>query len=167
MAQRAPRFPSLAALLGAAALTAAAGCGSGNQSGTDAGADTMLFSCVTETRAVPYTPGMERTSTSGAYLGRLLSSAMNPPGKGIDTWSVQIVDSSAAPVDGLTVKAVPFMPDHNHGTSKKAVVTPEGEGRYTVTPVYFFMAGYWEVELTFQLAGGAPDAVMFPICIPG
>jgi hypothetical protein len=152
------------------ALTSAGlGCsaGLGANSSDAAPSEASFFSCDTETRAIPYSPGLERTSTSGAYTAKLMISDPAPPAKGTDVWTVMVVDASAAQVDGLTMTAVPFMPDHNHGTSVKAAVTGTGGGVYLVTPLYFFMAGYWEITLSFASDGGAAaDSVMFPICIP-
>jgi hypothetical protein len=46
-------------------------------------------------------------------------------------------------------------------------VTPTGsDGTYAITPLYLFMAGYWEVTLTIQV-GATRDDVVFPVCISG
>jgi hypothetical protein len=127
----------------------------------------MLFSCATEARALPYAPNLARSSDSGAFTVRLVSSDPAPPARGTETWTVAVVDQSGAPQDGLAIKVTPFMPDHNHGTSVKAAVTAAGAGTYTMSPLYLYMAGYWEVTLNLQTAGGTKDSVMFPVCIPG
>lgn len=135
---------------------------------TDAG---LLYSCATETRAKPYVPGLEVDSVSGAFKAALVSSVPGPPIKGSNAWTVTITDAAGAPQDDLTVTASPYMPDHRHPTTVRAVVTPahDGTGTYTVDPVYLYMPGYWEVTLTLQPASTtAPkDTVVFPICIAG
>jgi hypothetical protein len=148
-----------------AVIVGAAGCG--GPAGTPDGSAGPLYSCAMETRAVKYAPNLTRASASGAFQAILLESTPAPPARGSDEWTVKIVDVNAAPQDGLTVTAAPFMPDHNHPSTIKPVVTPLGGGAYTMTPLYLYMPGYWEITLTLQPSGGAKDSVMFPICIPG
>ncbi len=148
--------------------TAAVGCGSPDAMVDDASTG-PLYSCAAETRAVPYAPNVTRTSASGNYKAILLQSTPAPPSRGSDAWTVKFVDANDVAQDGLTVSAAPFMPDHGHPSTIKAVVTPLGAGEYSMTPLYLYMPGYWEVTLTLKPSadGGATDSVMFPICIPG
>ena len=120
-----------------------------------------------ESRAIPYAPNLTRASASGAYQAVLVASDPAPPIKGTNVWTVQILDAGGVPQDGLAMTASPFMPDHNHPSTVKALVTPMGGGDYVVKPLYLYMPGYWEVTLSLQPPGGAKDTVMFPICIPG
>jgi hypothetical protein len=164
--RQAPYPPSTLVLGVAAALAvgAAGGDGSGGVTPIDSG---PLYSCETETRAVPYAANLERTSDAGTYKAVLTSANPGPPAKGDNTWTVRILDANGVPVDGLTVTPAAIMPDHGHPPSVKPIATAGGDGTYTVTPLYFFMAGFWEVTLTLQPAGGAKDSVVFPICVPG
>jgi hypothetical protein len=164
------KTPGAGAALVLVAL-AAARCGSPDAS-PDATAG-PLYSCAAETRAVPYAPNLTRTSASGAFKAILLASVPAPPSRGSDAWTVKIVDANDVGQDGLLLAASPFMPDHGHPSTVKAVVTPLGGGEYSLTPLYLYMPGYWEVTITLRPPtgdGGAPgaaDSVMFPICIPG
>jgi hypothetical protein len=155
-------------LMLAAAL--AAGCG-GQNDAVDPSVDgsALLYSCATETRAVPYTANLSRPSLSGQSTAILVKSDPAPPVKGTNDWTLKILDASGAPESGLTIRASPFMPDHGHGPSVLPVVTPvSGQaGTYLASPVYLFMAGYWEVTFTWQPATGAQESAVFPICIPG
>jgi hypothetical protein len=90
-----------------------------------------------------------------------------PPAKGSNVWTIEVRDSGGASVEGLTITPSAFMPDHGHPAPLKPTATAAGGGTYTVTPLYFFMAGYWEVTLSFQPTGGAKETVTFPICVPG
>jgi hypothetical protein len=154
-------------LLGALSIGLWSGCGDG--AGTEATDAGLLYSCATETRAVHYMANLTLASTSGAFTAVLVESVPGPPAKGTNAWTVKILDASGAPQDGLTITGVPNMPDHRHPATVRPVVTPiEGSaGTYSVTPVYLFMPGYWEVTLTLQVTGGAKDTVVFPVCIPG
>jgi hypothetical protein len=127
----------------------------------------MLYSCATETRAPDdYTEAVTRTSAKGTYVATVTTSNPSPPAKGSDSWTVQIDDAGGAAIDGLTIGVVPFMPDHGHGTTVRALVTADGGGVYVMAPLYLYMEGYWEVTLNLQPPGGTPDTVMFPVCIP-
>jgi hypothetical protein len=146
------------------------GCG-GQNGAADPGADgsALLYSCATETRAVPYTANLSRPSLSGNSTAILVKSDPAPPIKGTNDWTLKILDASGNPESGLTIKASPWMPDHGHGPSVQPVVTPVSgpSGVYLASPVYLFMAGYWEVTFTWQPATGAQESAVFPICIPG
>jgi hypothetical protein len=159
----APPHPLAIGLTAALALAAASCGGSNAMPVIDSG---PLYSCATETRAVPYEPNLMRTSSAGTYTAVLVKADPAPPIKGDNTWTVRILDANQMPVDGLSITPSANMPDHNHPPSAKPVVTPLGNGSYSMTPLYLFMAGFWEVTLTLQPAGGDKDSVVFPICIP-
>jgi YtkA-like len=74
----------------------------------------------------------------------------DPPIRGDDVVEVAVTDANGAPVDGLTLDAQPWMPSHGHGTSVVPTVTPEGGGRYRIDHVYLYMAGTWELRLSFS-----------------
>jgi hypothetical protein len=150
-------------VLAALGASAAAACGPGGPG--DGGV--ALFSCETETRAVPYAPNLTRPSASGAFEAVLVSSVPAPPVKGTNTWTVRIVDRVGATQADLPMTASTFMPDHNHGSTVKAVVTPMADGLYLVKPLYLYMPGFWQIMLDVEPAAGTTDRVVFPICIPG
>jgi hypothetical protein len=172
------------ALLGLA--SAAGGCGkSGGQTQVmDAGDDGIEFAACLQVHqdkgVMPYAAGVSDPSSKGSFTATLVSSRPGypednrPPGpevKGVNTWSVSITDGSGAPVDGLTVDASPYMPDHRHGTTVTSVTTAQGGGSYQIAPLYLYMTGYWEVTLNITpppTDGGAPvtETVMFNLCIP-
>jgi hypothetical protein len=149
-------------LLAATALALVVACDGGGPA-DDGGA---LFSCDTEMRDVDYTPELTRTSASGDWKAVLVTSEPGPPIKGTNTWTVRVLDGAGTPRDDVTVTVRTFMPDHNHGSTVKAKVTPMGGGVYQVAPLYLYMAGLWQVTLDID-APAVPDSVMFPICIPG
>jgi hypothetical protein len=154
------RFTVLAAL-------SLVGCGS--SPGGAGPSDAMFANCAVETRAQPYQSGMQVMSSNGLFTVRLLESNPGPPVKGQNTWTVEVDDvASGAPLDGLDVAVLPWMPDHVHGSTPVAV-TPDTAGKYTLKPVYLYMSGYWEVRFTIvgNLAGQTTsDAAMIPMCIP-
>jgi len=74
----------------------------------------------------------------------------DPPIRGDDVVVVAVTDANGAPVDGLALDAQPWMPSHGHGTSVMPTVTPQGGGRYRIDHVYLYMAGTWELRLSFS-----------------
>jgi hypothetical protein len=127
----------------------------------------LFIPCTDDARADHYMAGMQKAGPKGQVSVTLVSS--DPPGapiKGTNTWTVLVSDSGKAPQSGATVKALPFMPDHGHGSPAKAVITPLADaGQYKVTPLYLFMAGLWEITLNVTTAAGAQDAVVFRFCV--
>jgi YtkA-like len=142
----------------------ASSCGGSPSASPDTSSE--LSSCSSETRAVRYAANLSRESTSGAFTGILVKSDPGPPVKGTNTWTLKIVDANGVPQPGLTLTPVANMPDHNHPPNVVARITDKGGGVYEATPVYLFMAGYWEVSFSWVPASGAKETVMFPICIP-
>jgi hypothetical protein len=170
-------------------LLGSTGCSGGASSATDGSslvaADGPFVDCSQESRATPYTPGTVVRSDQGQFDVTLVENlpgaagANKPPGtwtRGSNTWELQVrAASGEAAVDGLTIRAVPRMPDHGHGTSITPVTTDEGAGQYEVSPLYLYMSGYWQITLTIYPPtsdGGAAtplrnDSAVFNVCIPG
>ena len=148
-----------------ACLIALAACGG---SKTGEGVPDAGYDCASDPRGETFSAGMAKTGTQGLMTFKLMSSTPAPPARGDNTWELDIVDTTGAPVAGATVTVVPFMPDHNHGTSIKAQVTETSPGHYEATPVNLWMVGFWQITVEAKPANnGAPDAVPFNFCIPG
>lgn len=152
------------ALLLALALVSI-GCGSGSSS-ADSGTSAETL-CERDTRGEAFMPGLEKVD--GALHVKILEGTPSVPVKGNNTWTVELRDGAGAVVDGATVSATPFMPDHNHGTSVVPTITALGEGRYTISPLYLFMAGVWRITLQVTPPGPTPTpaSVQFFFCIDG
>ena len=117
-------------------------------------------------RADPYMANLTKPSAKGTFQVTLVDSVPGPPAIGNDTWTLQITDASGAATTGATITVKPWMPDHGHGTSVNATVTPAGaNGTYTVTPLYLFMAGLWQLTFTITSTSGATDQVVFSYCL--
>jgi hypothetical protein len=140
--------------------------------------DADFVSCASESRATPYQPGMQVTSSAGMFVVKLLSNTFTDPmgkvldepfAKGVDVWTIEAeAAATTTPVDGLTISVKPWMPDHGHGTTSVGV-TPTRGGLYTISPLNLYMAGYWEVTLTIvDSSSGTPvmDTAMLKICVP-
>ncbi len=154
--------------------------------------DADFVSCTGETRATPYQPGMEVTSTHGTFLVKLLSNTYTDSTgtkdeafvKGNDVWTVETdMAATMTPADGLSIGVDPYMPDHGHGTTPVGVMPVGSGGKYMMEPVNLYMAGYWEVTFTIvqtppvdasdpdagaDAAPPAPisDSAVLKICVP-
>jgi hypothetical protein len=138
-------------------LTFGAACGT-QHGGTDIG-------CRTDARAETYRENLVKDGALGRLRFRLVRSDPGPPVRGDNTWQVEVTDASDQPVSGVILTAVPFMPDHGHGTSRVPEVTASGGG-FQVRPVNLFMPGLWEVTLSAQSSAGT-DSTVFGFCIEG
>ena len=113
-----------------------------------------------------YASGLTVTSTSGSHKYVLLTSDPAPPARGNDTWTIKITDAQGNALSGLSASVLPFMPDHGHGTSVNASITPNSDGTYTVTPLYFFMPGVWRISFSVP-PNQMSDVGNFYFCVPG
>jgi YtkA-like len=67
--------------------------------------------------------------------------------QGLNTIELVVTDArTSAPVDGLTMSIVPWMPTMGHGSSAIPVVQPEGGGVYVARDVSLFMPGTWQLR---------------------
>jgi hypothetical protein len=160
---------------GALAALALVGCtsssgpavtaGPDGASATDAGVSEASVTCQNDPRVDTFTANLSKTSTSGALKVVIVSGDPAPPTAGTNTWVIKVLDANGAPV-AVAPKVDPFMPDHNHGTSIKAVANPQPDGTFQVTPLYLFMPGVWRITFTGAAAdGGVPESVAFFFCV--
>lgn len=148
------------------ALALLAACG-GN---TNAGPDASTECTASDTRADTFVVGLDKRGEAGMLDFQLMSVSPAPPARGDNTWIVQVNAMSAGvvgqPVNGATMNAVPYMPDHAHGTGIEVVVTPTTTtGQYQLKPVNMWMPGYWETTVHASTAS-ASDTAVFKFCIP-
>jgi YtkA-like len=130
----------------AAVALAAAGCGGQAAEPT---APALVF---------PGAPALTVASASGQLNIDVWWSPLQPT-VGYDAAQLAIDDASGAPVAGLTVTIVPFMPAHGHGASVAPTVSETAPGIYVATPLDFFMAGHWELMTAMsRVAGDAASA---------
>lgn len=151
--------PLLVLALACAAFAAACG---------DETPDPNEGGCTTDPRADTYVAGLEK-QTSGSLKVRLMSATPQPPDRGDNQWTFEVVDASGAAVEGATVRVRPWMPDHGHGsTPERFDATPAAGGTYAVGPVNLFMPGLWELEVRIEPeGGGAVQTAKYAFCVEG
>lgn len=127
--------------------------------------DGMTFTCADDGRAPEW---IANYAASGTTIKVTVNSDPAPPAKGDSTWTILVTDQNDTPLDGLTIDATPFMPDHGHGTPLQETVTVGSQaGEYVLSPVNLWMPGYWEVTLAVDDGNGLTDSVMYQVCIEG
>ena len=119
--------------------------------------------CAHDVRVQAYAVGTQR---EGASVRLRLDGVDPPPGARFNyAWTLAAADLAGAPLEGLTMTARPWMPDHGHGASVVPTISALGGGRYAVANVDLFMAGVWTVTFSIHLPSGATDTVAFAVCI--
>ena len=99
----------------------------------------------------PGAPAMTVASASGQLSIDVWWSPVQPT-VGYDAAQLAITDGNGAPVTGLALTIVPFMPAHGHGASVDPTVSESAPGVYVATPLDFFMAGHWELMTAISRA---------------
>jgi hypothetical protein len=115
--------------------------------------------CEAETRDDEFMIGLSKSGQS--VTATFVSAEPAPPIKGDNTWTVMLSDPTAS-----ITAAIPFMPDHEHGTAVEAVVSATANpGEYVIEPVNLFMSGLWEITLDISTQAGTTDEVVFAFCV--
>lgn len=104
-------------------------------------------------------PALTIASTSGRLTIGVWWSPVQPT-VGYAATQLAITDATGAPVIGLALTIVPWMPAYGHGASVEPTVSETAPGVYVATPLDFFMAGEWELRTAIARAtdGGVSDA---------
>ena len=123
--------------------------------------------CATETRADSLVSGLQKLGDRGQVTFRLMAATPSPPKRPTNSWLIH-VEAGGAPVTGVELHAKPYMPDHEHGTGVKPVITEVAgtPGDYKVDQLDLWMPGLWEVTFDITPTGGAKDQTVFRACLP-
>jgi YtkA-like protein len=140
----------------------------GNSPATDA-----EVTCSKDPRAEVFMENLTHKGDAHQLSFVLTKATIEPPATGNNSWTVKIVDANGQPVKDAKVSlpggingrpADPWMPDHGHGSVGAAM--SNGDGTYTIAPLYFFMAGIWSTYLS-ATTGSTTDSTTFTFCIGG
>jgi hypothetical protein len=171
--------PWLVAITFSMASIVGTGCSGNNppagnnavDSGDSDSTDGDLVSCDSDPR-VDHSDGgtLRKVGALGQISADLVMADPSPPAVTTNTWTVALRDASGAPFVNATVVVTAKMPDHSHPPSVPPMVSPAGDGTYSIAPLYFFMPGVWQIRLDIYGPGGtdagaALDAVIFTSCV--
>ncbi|MEM7159071.1 MAG: FixH family protein [Myxococcota bacterium] len=153
-------FARVTPLALALALPACDGEETTMDSGNDDAAATL---CESEDRVDDF--AVDLTKSGERHMVRVVAAEPAEPIRGDNTWTVQVTDADGTPLEGMTIDASPWMPDHGHGTAVEEEVVELSAGEFELSPLNLFMAGYWEVTLELTDAEGGTDEVMVAVCV--
>ena len=136
----------------------------------DSGADHHRFSETCGEPGETYTAGMSHIGDLGAVEFILVTSDPAPPDKGVNVFTIQIIDNATGtPIDGATVPITPFMPEHGHGTNPEFYATEAtgAAGTYESVPIDLFMSGLWTLTFAVESGDAVLDETTFKFCMEG
>jgi hypothetical protein len=109
-------------------------------------------------------PYVTSVSDSGALRVEVRTSPQ-PPTQGTNDVELTVTSTTDGhPVDGLSVAAGLWMAAMNHGSSTIPTIAAEGDGKYLVQGLDLFMAGHWQLRVTFT--GPVDDHVSPALDVP-
>jgi hypothetical protein len=150
-------------------------CSSSSSSGDDnTGTGTQAVGCSTDPRVETMVPNLTR---QGDNLKKgmpgltfvIAKADYIPPATANNTWTLKVLDMSGQPMNDAVLTfplaghpSDPWMPDHSHPDTH-AMAVNNHDGTYTVSPLYFFMAGVWSTYIQAQV-GSTTDTTTFTVC---
>jgi hypothetical protein len=151
-----------------------AGCSSGSTGGdapaaapsTSSDDASTNFQCATDPRVATYVANLEKTGATSRARFTLTAANPAPPRRGMNAWTLKVVDTAGNPIAGASVAVSGIMPDHQHGWSTKPTITNGADGAtFTVEKMNLFMGGVWNVTFDVSSAGSVVDTATFTFCI--
>jgi hypothetical protein len=107
---------------------------------------------------------LQTEQSNDGHLSFEIRTSPQPPARGVLSVQYRITSPEGAPLDGLTLTVIPWMPAMGHGTSTVPTVEARGNGLYVLNDVNLYMAGLW--ELRTRISGHASGEVTPRLQIP-
>jgi hypothetical protein len=108
----------------------------------------------------PLAPYTTFTTDQGEFSVALWTAPSQPPSRGVNRVKLAVADATTGtPQSALDIGIVPWMPAMGHGTSVVPTVTEQSDGVYVAENVNFFMAGNWQLRITFSSQGDGATGV--------
>jgi hypothetical protein len=156
------------AVASAAVLCACSSSSGTGATGTSSSPETNASNCPSWTGALDaYGGGVDvvHEGASNELKFELMNIDPPPPELGTMTWILKITDASGQPVKDATFKSIAtWMPQHQHPSTAQPVPANNGDGTYTISNLYLYMAGVWQVTFTAQ-SGTTTDSAQFAFCL--
>jgi hypothetical protein len=116
-----------------------------------------------------YHANLAKPGSDNVLTFTLVESDNAPPSRGNNSWLLKITRKDQTPVTGEIVPRI-TMPHHTHPPTKAPDITYDAaKGAYRITPIYFFMAGYWASRFDAYELGADAEAPLdrgtFYFCI--
>lgn len=131
----------------------------------EAGADASV--CQSDPAIEAYSANLPMAGSAGLLKFVLVSASPAPPVRGINSWTLKLLDASGTPVTNATFPTIKlWMPYMRHGSSIIPTVKSNGDGTYQITELDLIMAGVWQFTFTAQSAS-IKDTAMYTFCVGG
>jgi hypothetical protein len=114
-------------------------------------------------RGQPLVPGLSLQGAEDVEV-QLQSLEPSQPVVGDNNWSVSVTRAGAV-LEGAALEVSPWMPDHQHASTKTVLVVETDPGTYRLSPVYLGMLGYWEIGIDIELDDELLAHVSFDTCL--
>jgi hypothetical protein len=114
----------------------------------------------------PFQTNMAALSSNSSVQVVLVESNPSPPPVEVQTtWTIQVNDGSGNPLPNATVAVpLPYMPFHGHYTDQQPSVQQGSNGQWTISNLYFFMPGVWQITVQVTNNSDVED-VLFHLCL--
>ena len=148
----------------------ALGCGTSSSNPPDSGptvnCQNSPIAPGADAQVTPYASNLTAASADGTVQVVLVGSNPAPPPVMVQTtWTVQINDGSGHPLPNATLSVpLPYMPFHGHYTDQQPAWQQGSNGQWTVSNLYFFMPGVWQVTFDVTNASSS-ESVLFHLCV--
>jgi YtkA-like len=110
-----------------------------------------------------YAPGLSHPGSTFTF--ELTSASPPPPAPENMVWQLKVMDASGQPVTGATMTAPKtWMPQHMHASTAEPVVQDNNDGTFTVSNLYLYMPGVWQVTVN-ATSGTTTDSAVFTFCL--
>lgn len=138
------------------------GCGSNDAAVEDLGAG-GAGDAACDDRGQPLVPELTLQGAHDVEV-QLLSLEPPEPVVGDNTWLVS-VNRAGMPLEGATLAVLPWMPEHQHASTKTVLVDETEPGTYRLSPVYLGMVGYWQIGIDIAADDEPIADVSFDTCL--
>lgn len=156
----------IAGVVACSSSTSSSSSGSSTDAGDDGATVCAASNPQLDAKQEAYAAGMAQWGASKVFQFVLVNSTPAPVSAGSSlTWTLEVLDASGKPVSGVSfTKIRPWMPMHGHGTTEVTVTADSKPGTYVLQPLYLYMPGMWETDITVQ-AGGQTDSTSYYFCM--
>lgn len=154
-------FAAMACVGGIAACSSSSGEAS---AGSSAELTDNAQACPSWTEGLDkYTPGLSHAGSTFTF--ELTSASPAPPAPVDMVWQIKVTDASGQPVtDATMTPPKTWMPQHSHPSTAEPVVQNNDDGTFTISNLYLYMPGVWQVTVN-ATSGTTTDSAVFTFCL--
>jgi hypothetical protein len=167
---------ALALLAGCPSSSGSGSAGQGGHAGhsdasVDAGSDAedagMVVCPDSAMKPGDFHIGATQAGDKGHITAKLHSASPDPPERYNNTWQVELVDGSGAPLDDTMItKAQAAMPFHQHAPKPATGITKLSDPGQFEVGLFLTMPGYFQLQFDVSSPSAGDDHIVFEYCLP-